>query len=240
MSSGIIQSAVAFIDVKKNLTIRERIKKQLARGRGFYVVIMALQTLIIGLADPETSSQAFFSRLDIEALEAGNIYSKKSLEKLKKRDLDVLLLIGGFGILKSKLLEIPKEGVLSYHHGDMRSYRGMPPAFWELYHDEQVMGVTLQKLSAGLDKGLPIVEISIPILSTDSWESLRCRAFDASTEMMRDALVKLSQGTIEANPIEAYGRVFTLPSFSQWLNLTAKVIRNKIRAILKGKDDGRA
>lgn len=39
--------------------------------------------------------------------------------------------------------------MLSYHHGDMRRYRGQPPGFWELYNGEREIGVTVQRLAAG-------------------------------------------------------------------------------------------
>ena len=66
---------------------------------------------------------------------------------------DVLVLIAGFGIIGEPLLSLAPHGVLAYHHGDMRRYRGMPPAFWELFNDETEMGVTVQRLSPGLDDG---------------------------------------------------------------------------------------
>jgi methionyl-tRNA formyltransferase len=71
---------------------------------------------------------------------------------------DLLLLIGGFGIIKAPLLDLAPQGVLSYHHGDMREYRGQPPAFWELYNGEKPNRVTVQRLSPGIDCGQPIVE----------------------------------------------------------------------------------
>ena len=54
--------------------------------------------------------------------------------------IDVLCLIEGYGIIKRPLLEITNFGVFSYHHGDMKFYRGMLPAFWELYNGETRMG----------------------------------------------------------------------------------------------------
>ena len=62
------------------------------------------------------------------------------MEAIARRTPDVLLRIGGFGIVKEPLLSLCRAGVLSYHHGDMRRYRGQPPAFWELYHGERSIG----------------------------------------------------------------------------------------------------
>lgn len=105
--------------------------------------------------------------------------------------MDVLILIGGFGIIKEQLLTITPLGVLAYHHGNMRKYRGIPPAFWELYNNEMEMGVTIQVLAPGLDCGIPIEEKSIEIRPKDSYKSLKNRAFKESENLMYDALRKL-------------------------------------------------
>ena len=36
------------------------------------------------------------------------------------------VLLGGFGIVKEPLLSLASQGILSYHHGNMRKYRGQP------------------------------------------------------------------------------------------------------------------
>ena len=54
----------------------------------------------------------------------------------------------------------------------MRKYRGMPPGLWELYHGEREMGITVQKLAAGLDCGVPIEEKHIPIYPNDTLDDV--------------------------------------------------------------------
>jgi methionyl-tRNA formyltransferase len=73
------------------------------------------------------------------------------IENIRKFKPDILLLIDGFGIIKEPLLKITPLGVLSYHHGNMQKYRGEPPAFLELYNNENEMGITVQILSSGLE-----------------------------------------------------------------------------------------
>ncbi len=55
----------------------------------------------------------------------------------------------------------------------MRKYRGMPPIFWELYNNEQEIGITVQKLDTRLDARIPIVEKKITIDHNDSYKSLK-------------------------------------------------------------------
>ena len=152
------------------------------------------------------------------------------LHLISENRIDVLCLIGGFGIIKRPLLEIANYGVLSYHHGDMRFYRGMPPAFWELYNGEIRMGVTVQRLSAGLDKGMPIIEMSVPIRMDDTLRSLRNRMFSMSTGMMSKAIGLLKTG--EFQYFKEYGPLYTLPSLRQWIVLNIKVFLRHIKFCL--------
>lgn len=65
---------------------------------------------------------------------------------------DVLLRFG-FNILHGPVLEAPRLGVWSFHHGDEEHYRGGPAGFWELLRDEPVVGAVLQRLTERLDGG---------------------------------------------------------------------------------------
>jgi hypothetical protein len=59
----------------------------------------------------------------------------------------------GLGLLRipdPALLPVP---ILSYHHGDPRSYRGRPAGFYELLNGEPYVGQIVQALGAKLDAG---------------------------------------------------------------------------------------
>lgn len=74
------------------------------------------------------------------------------VERILAHDLDVAVRFG-FRILRGRSLAIARHGVWSYHHGDNLTYRGGPPAFWEVMNGEPVTGALLQVLSEDLDAG---------------------------------------------------------------------------------------
>ena len=76
----------------------------------------------------------------------------EDLERLRAHRPDVLLRFG-FGILHGAILELPRYGVWSHHHGDPQRYRGQPPGFWELHDGQRVIGAVLQRLTGRLDAG---------------------------------------------------------------------------------------
>src|SRR3990172_5387356 len=196
-------------------SLSEKLKYNIAKGRGGYVLIMALKYFFKkneGSADlsgimQSAGAPVYFTK---------NINSNESIDKIKTLNIDALVFIGGFGILKSPLLNICTYGVLSYHHGDMRKYRGQPPGFWELYNNEKEIGVTIQKLSGGLDCGEPVMEMKIPVNYKDTLHSLQKRIYEKSTALMLNALDFLETRPV-LKKLDEYGKIYTLPNLGQWL-----------------------
>lgn len=220
---------LAVIDKRPGKTVVQKIKKNIRRGRGGYIFIMAIKKIIASKKQKTINIKNICIENKINVIETKEPYSNITLNTIKEYNLDVLLLLSGFGIIKEPLLSIATMGVLSYHHGNMRKYRGMPPAFWELYNDEKEVGVTVQILSAGLDCGLPIEERSIKIYKKDSLSSLRSRLYEESADMMYKALLKLYRQDYVSGKIDEYGKVYTLPNFRQWIYLYIKTTGRKLK-----------
>ncbi len=219
---------VAFVDTRKQ-SFKDKLLKNIKRGRGGYILIMALEKIFSKKGSSSSiSTKEFCQKNKIDYIATYNPYNLKDIEKLKKYNLDVLLLVGGYGIIKEPLLSLAKEGILSYHHGDMRKYRGMPPAFWELYNNEKTMGVTLQKLSKELDAGWPIVEKSVEIYKNDTLETLEKRAREESVDMMYEALKKIKNKE-PIKKLDKLGKVYTLPNLREWLIFKIKMMLRKSR-----------
>jgi len=85
---------------------------------------------------------------------SGNVYryNEEDLSKIESLKLN-LLIRGGSGILKGKILDICENGIISFHHGDNEFYRGGPPGFWEIINKEIRTGFIIQRLSEELDNG---------------------------------------------------------------------------------------
>lgn len=73
-------------------------------------------------------------------------------ELVRQQEIDVAIRLG-FRILRGEILDAPRYGIWSYHHGDAETNRGGPPAFWEVMENREVTGATLQVLSENLDAG---------------------------------------------------------------------------------------
>lgn len=88
----------------------------------------------------------------VQRVGGGERFTPGDLDAIRAHRPDVLLRFG-FNILHGAILELPRYGVWSYHHGDEEHYRGGPPGFWEIMDDEPVVGAILQRLTDRLDAG---------------------------------------------------------------------------------------
>jgi hypothetical protein len=75
------------------------------------------------------------------------------VRQIRDFDLDFILRFG-FDIVNGEILDVPKYGVWSFHHGDEAKYGGSPPAFWEIYDGDPVTGAILQRLTNRLAGGI--------------------------------------------------------------------------------------
>lgn len=81
-----------------------------------------------------------------------DLHAPAVLTRLRSLAPDLGVIYGG-PILRPELFEIPARGTLGIHHGRAPQYRGRKTTFWEMYHGEAAAGITVQRITAGLDTG---------------------------------------------------------------------------------------
>jgi hypothetical protein len=80
-------------------------------------------------------------------------FSDEDVAAIRDHDLDFILRFA-FGVIRGEVLQTARLGVWSFHHDDLDKYRGTPPCFWEIMHDDPVSGAVLQRLTDRLDGGI--------------------------------------------------------------------------------------
>lgn len=178
---------------------------------------------IEGLGDPET--------LTVEpdpAPDFGNVLPDHAVRTVGEADVAVRF---GFGILKGDVLDAPEYGVLSFHHGDLREYRGMPSGFWEYLNGEDTAGVTLQRLSETLDGGEIAAYEPVDIADARTWNEVRRRLFDASDGMLAKGVENIVRGVEPRSP-EELGDLYSLPEGSDVLKYVFKEGKGRVRRVV--------
>lgn len=133
------------------------------------------------------------------------------LELIRSYKLDFLLRYG-FGILSGDILNIPKYGVWSYHHGDDRLFRGRPSCFWEMYHGEYEIGGVLQCLNESLDGGRILKRWSVKNNRTSWRKNYEELTFSGTGLVKQVCLDILSSESLEGKASTNSGKLFRNPT----------------------------
>lgn len=136
----------------------------------------------------------------------------------------------GFGVLVGDVLTAPEHGVLSYHHGDLREYRGQPMGFWEFVHGCETAGVTLQRLNETLDGGEIVATEHVDIDDADRWGEVKSRLFEASEEMLTEGVRNVRDESFEPETPDELGDLYTLPRGSPVATYVYKSLRGIVRS----------
>jgi methionyl-tRNA formyltransferase len=220
--------ALVVVDGRPPQRAGRKLIDHLRRGRGGYILIMAVQKCFAKPAQGMRVEE--FCRVHrVARLEIASPYSPQASAQVREHHLDLLVLVSGFGILRGTLLDVCPKGILSYHHGDMRKYRGMPPGLWELYHGEREIGITVQQITRGLDHGIPIEEKHIPIYPNDTLGTLTARLKTEDEGMLYAALKKMADPDFTPVALQEFGKVYTLPNLRQWVILNLRIACRRLR-----------
>jgi len=77
---------------------------------------------------------------------------KKSIEIFLKK-LDLAIVCGFPYIFPKNYLDLPKYGIINCHAGRLPKYRGGSPLNWQIINREKYIGLSVLKVSQGIDKG---------------------------------------------------------------------------------------
>ena len=124
----------------------------------------------------------------------------EAVEKLKEFDAEVFV-VAAFGqILSQEILDMPKYGCINVHASLLPAYRGSAPIQWCIINGEEKTGVTIMQMDAGIDTGDMLLKKEVPILPSDTAESLSDKLEMAGGEAIVEALGLLERGELKAIP----------------------------------------
>ncbi|WP_231187185.1 formyltransferase family protein [Haladaptatus sp. DYF46] len=142
----------------------------------------------------------------------------------------------GFGILTDPLLSMPTHGVLSFHRGNLRSYRGQPGGLWEFLNDEPTAGVTLQRIGESPDGGEIIAEEDVDISSARTWREVERRQIAVCEELLAAGVERLQDPTFEPATPDSLGDLYTIPRGRDVGRYLTKTTLGNLRAIISESD----
>jgi len=179
-----------------------------------YATYKALaRTPKLSLLKRSYSLEQLCTRYGIRVIRGTNINSREFLDQMSPLGIDLVASVAAPVIFKEPLIRMPKLGCINIHNGMLPRYRGMLPNFWQMYHGESHVGITVHEINPKLDDGRIILQEPVAIESGESLENLIRRTKRIGAHVMMRALGMIRSGNVEYrdNPVTE-GSYFSFPT----------------------------
>ncbi|MTI67599.1 MAG: methionyl-tRNA formyltransferase [Firmicutes bacterium] len=138
--------------------------------------------------------------LGIEVFQPENINLKENIERIKKYDPDVIVVVAYGQILRKDILDIPKEGCINVHASLLPYYRGAAPINWVVINGEDKTGVTTMYMEEGLDTGDMILKEEIAIKENDTAGVIHDKLMNLGANLLIKTLDIIDRGEVKRTP----------------------------------------
>jgi len=152
----------------------------------------------------------------VEYARIGNPNAEPFAQEVTARGADILVSVACPFILKRRLLETPPLGCINLHNAPLPKYKGMMPTFWQLYHGERSVGLTIHYMTEKLDDGRVLFQGRLGIEPDETLDHLIRRSKRRAAKCLLQVLQEMGQGTAAAVPLIKEGAsYFTFPNRQQ-------------------------
>lgn len=143
----------------------------------------------LGIPAMVESCAPFRTKLDGDA-------QTRVIARLRQTGVDTVVLAGFMRMLKTGLLEAFPGRILNVHPALLPAFPGLHAWTQALHYGAKVSGCTVHFVDAGMDTGPIIHQRAVPVLDTDTPESLHTRIQQAEHEAFPQALQWLAENRL--------------------------------------------
>ena len=159
-----------------------------------------------------------------------------ALEQLEELAPELIVVAAYGRILPDDILNLPPMGCINVHSSLLPKYRGAAPINWAVINGETETGVTIMDMATELDAGDIIAQVSTPIDSEETVETLHDRLAQLGGELLVRTVADLAAGTAVRTPQDP-SQVTFAPLLSRELSpidwsRSAKDIHNQVRGLV--------
>jgi len=118
------------------------------------------------------------------------------IEELQRANVELIVLAGFMRVLKGEFLRTFEGRIINIHPSLLPSFPGLEAWKQALDHGVKVTGCTVHFVDAGVDSGPIIAQQTVPVLESDTPESLHQRIQIAEHELYPKCVAAIARGEI--------------------------------------------
>jgi methionyl-tRNA formyltransferase len=120
------------------------------------------------------------------------------LDSLRALRPEISVVVAYGHILRQEVLELPERGSVNVHASLLPELRGAAPVTWAIVRGYDLTGITVMRMSEGMDDGPILLQREVPIDEKDSASGLTRRLAEVGAEAIVEALALLEVGARSA------------------------------------------
>lgn len=135
---------------------------------------------------------------------------------IRQRSPDVIVSVACPYILKETILLLSARGCINIHHGPLPRYKGMMPTFWQMFHGEKTVGLTVHFMAAKVDEGEALLQEQLAIEPGETLDHLIRRSKRHGAHCMACVLRQIQSNSEVPIPLGfSQGSYFTFPTIAE-------------------------
>ncbi|RNI14139.1 phosphoribosylglycinamide formyltransferase [Methanohalophilus sp. RSK] len=135
--------------------------------------------------------------IDPAAYQSNEKFENALLDVLAKFSTDMLLLAGFMRILGSSVIKAYRNRIINIHPALLPSFKGLHAQKQALDYGVKIAGCTVHFVDEGMDSGPIILQKSVPVLDSDTEESLSERILAQEHIIFPEAVKLFAEGRLD-------------------------------------------
>lgn len=186
------------------------------------------------LAAPPVKELALTHRLEV--LQPEKAAEESFCAQISAKAPDLIIVVAFGQILRKRLLDIPRWGVINIHGSLLPALRGAAPIQWAILNDESKTGLTVMQMDEGMDTGPILFQEEVPVLKDETAGQLHDRLAVMAGDLMVRSLKRMSGTTLRPTP-QNHSRATYAPKIGRELSLVNwKEEAVQVSARIRGMD----
>jgi methionyl-tRNA formyltransferase len=172
----------------------------------------------------------------IEVLQPEKASDDLFCSQIREKEPDLIIVVAFGQILRKKLLDIPRWGVINVHASLLPNLRGAAPIQWTILNDGPKTGLTVMQMDEGMDTGPMLFQEEVPVLKDETAGHLHDRLAVMAGNLTARSLERMSGKIAKATP-QDHTKATYAPKISKDLCLVDwKEEASRVSARIRGMD----
>src|SRR6266446_1919252 len=168
-----------------------------------------------GLTMRQSEFAAVTEQHGVPTLKPTNIRTSEFAQELASMRPDLLVVAAYGRILPKSILDVPRIMPINVHASLLPRHRGASPVETAILAGDSVTGVTIMRVTEGMDAGPMLLKAEVPIAADETTWTLKTKLAEAGATALLGELAKIRAGTIHEQPQDDSQATFTKPITKQ-------------------------